>query len=292
MPITFDAAKITTLSWTNDGFSPDIIACGRELLNYLNDVNIIQKILEFFAARVDIKIDESIINSIKLEFSEERGNEYIKVLDVDDVKIHAYNANKFTIRIYICNKNLGRRAKIYVSSSLGFGAPGLNAEQAVSMSHCIKDVEDKISAFIHEYIPAKYNLGPILYASNIISIESSDDEIKTLLQSTFDINNNEFRDITNDLRIGNTKLLDTYYVLINCKSLGYTELNNQKIKKEIIAHRGEQSVILFNRENGDILTKTMNREDGVDRRVITTLTEGHCSSIVNRRLVKDYLSHT
>lgn len=290
--IMFTGARITTISWTREGFQPDIVAQATSLLNKFKDINIFSRLKEFFKSH-NIKMDEHLIDNSKLDLIEEYGNEYIKILDLNEnISIDKYNIKKFIIRVYICNKELGRRAKIYVSFISNLVNHALNSKEIVEMSQHIRKIEEDICDFIHKLIPVEYGLKDLFYIGNIISIESKDEEIIGLLQSTFDLKKNDFVDIAGDLRQKSKKLLDTYYVLINNKDLNLNNLDSNKIGQELISNKGQQSIILFNRENGDILVKALNREEGRNHRIITTLTQNQCASIVNKRLAKEYLIYT
>jgi hypothetical protein len=200
---------------------------------------------------------------------------------------------KFNTRLYVCNKDERRRAKIVVLEDLDFRNTSYDAKKLVTMMDTVLEFQNSVGKFIFDNIPKEFNLGDIIYKSNIISIESDDKEIKGIIESIFDVKEKRFvrspkyKDITDE------KLLDAYYVLLSHRGLISKDITKKLIEEEIDKHKVKQSNIIFYQENGGkIPTKTVNYEVDKNHRIITSLTEPYRVPLVTQRFLWDYLSLT
>jgi len=297
--IYFDAAKISTLKWFENGFLPlnqSITETGRELCSELNELNVLDTFINYLNSHKKIK--GLVLNNQEIKFIElEPGSEYIQVLEDAKLEYNNHLLDKLNIRIYICNHELGRRAKIVVSIYTKFG-DHLTSQQVTQFGKEIFGIEGRIANFAKSILPERFNQYPgkiFIYACNVASFASNDDEIDRIIESKFDTRNTNFTGLTGSMQNSEEqlqKLLESYNVLL-CGCASWEKINSKAILECLKNYGAQQSTIIVNRVNATIKTKTLNFEIKRDKhRVITSISNTRFVFPVNRLLVRDYLSLT
>lgn len=297
--IYFDAAKISTLKWFENGFLPlnqSITETGRELCRELNELNALDTFISFLNSHKKIK--NLVLNNQEIKFIElEPGSEYIQVLEDAKLEYNNHLLDKLNIRIYICNHELGRRAKIVVSIYTKFGNH-LTSQQVTQFGKEIFSIEGRIANFAKSILPERFHQHPgkkFIYACNVASFASNDDEIDRIIESKFDTRNTNFTGLTGPMQNSEEqlqKLLESYNVLL-CGCASWEKMNSEAILECLKNYGAQQSTIIVNRVNATIKTKTLNFEIKRDKhRVITSISNTRFVFPVNRLLVRDYLSLT
>ncbi len=190
--ITFEAASIATILWTDEGFRPkrSIEETGEELAEYFNE------------------------NNIVCNFNPTKKNDSMDRIDFDNIDI---DGNQINSHFYLGNKNEGHRAKIVVDANPEFRENPLNAQKTVELITSVLETEKSVCGLIYNKIPESYLLGNPMYLSNIISIESGDPDIAEIIKYALPNKKGEFEQSLRKGEIGSTlskKILDAYSVLL------------------------------------------------------------------------------
>ena len=291
--IKFGGASIATVFWTNRGFTPSpatgVVEAGEKLLAHLEEKKIIDDILRMMPHMEG----EGIKGQLGLTFNYAIGNEYIEIVDLRDISYPLYNLKKFGARIFICNNEEGRRAKVVTLMDLDFKESPINAKEMVKTIETFLEFQASVCRFIYDNIPLNFELGEVIYRSNIVSVESNDKEIDVIIESIYDLKTNKFIIKPMYTEIEDEKLHDTYYVLLSHKDLISKEINRKLIEDEMSKHKVKQSNMIFYQENEvKVPAKTLNYEIEEGHRRITNLTKPYHEPVVTLRLLKDYLNLT
>lgn len=291
--ILFGAASIATVLWTSNGFIPNstngVVDTGLKLVKHFNDRNIIDGIIK----KMPDEIQESIKASPELIFNDSRDNENIEIVELHNLSYKLYNIKKFNTKLYVCNKEQNRRAKIVVLENLDFKDTLYDPIKLSTTINTVLEFQKSVAEYVFSNIPKQFELGDLYYKSNIVSIESNDKEIDGIIDSIYDIQGKKFRKAPKYKDITDKKLIDTYYVLLSHQDLISKNINEKLIRDEIVEHKVKQSnMILYQENGGKIPTKTVNYEVEPNHRIITSLTKPYSVPLVTNRLLWDYLSLT
>lgn len=306
MTMKFNEADVQTILWTEEGFRPEpnIREVGRKLKAELekkidsepdSPLNIlVDAILKKFGK------DRAEFKEAQIGFDETIGIEHLTLTRLNDIESNEEDPCKISIskiipRIYICNRTSDMRAKITVSSHVVLkGNCDIKKTSGAIVRIC--KFHEETAKDIFNIIPKSFELGGIKYLSDIISIESGNRRISSIIDSKFsqegklfEINGNSINDA--DLE---QELLETYSILVYNKnidtdfSVSYDDLaenfNRFKIK---------QSRMHFYQPHEPIPAKILNFEiEERMHRIISSITREECSEVVTTGLFKDYLSIT
>ncbi|RLI99879.1 MAG: hypothetical protein DRP06_02805 [Candidatus Aenigmatarchaeota archaeon] len=233
--ITFEAASLSTILWTDEGFIPkgSIEETGEELAEYFNKNNIV---CNFNPTKKDNSMDR---------------------IDFPDFDI---KGNQIDSHIYLGNRDEGHRAKIVVNANPEFRENPLDAKKTVELITSVLETEKSICGLIYNKIPQAYSLGNPKYLSNIVSVESRDPDIAEIIK--YELPNSKTKFEQSLLKgeidpILSKKILDIYSILL----LNQKEpVTYEEIQSSINRLDAKQSgMILYG--NGDkIPVKTLNYE--------------------------------
>lgn len=291
--ILFGAASIATIFWTAEGFTPSskngVVDVGTSLVKHLDEKDVINGIIKMMPPETE----SSIKGQLVLNFCDTCNNEYIEIIDLHNIQYELYNLKRFTSRINLCNKEENRRAKIVMLMDLDFRDTPLNAKKMVETMDVFLLFQEAVGRFIYKNIPSEFMLGDVIYESNIISVESDDKELETIIDSMYDIKAKKFIKKPKYKDMTDRKLLDAYYVLLSHGDLISKDMTEKLMEAEFVEHNVKQSNMVFHQENGGkVPSKTLNFEIEEGHRRITNLTKSYSAPLVTKRLSKDYLNLT
>lgn len=233
--ITFEAASISTILWTDEGFRPEgnIVKRGEELTEYFNKHNIV------------------------CNFNPTEKNDSMDRIDFETIDI---DGNKIDPQFYPGNRDEWRRAKIVVNANPEFRENPLNAKKTVELTTSILETEKSICGLIYNKIPESYLLGNPRYLSSIVSVESGDPDIAEIIKYALPDNKIEFeqslREGKIDLRLSK-KILDAYSVLLLNQG---GPITYEEIQGFIDKFNVKQSRMILYENGTKIPTKTLNYE--------------------------------
>lgn len=294
--ITFEAVNITTVLWTDHGFEPEpedsIVTVGKELKEIFARGNVVGELSKM------LEVSEADVEYHSPRFEPTKGNEHIKLTKFNNIKMNGVTVDELILRVHVCNRVEGSRAKITVSANLDFREHPHDTMTTVNLMNSIFKKEEDICRFIHEKIPESFSLGGVKYISNIASVESNDPAIDVIIESVLASGKTEFEFSPHCADAGRVldkkKILDAYHVLLPTGTLisDAEPITPEAIRDAIDRVEAKQSKMIIYQSNKKIPTKTLNYEIGRDHRVITNLTEQYSALAVTNRLVNDYLSLT
>ncbi|MCK4730751.1 MAG: hypothetical protein KAT28_05530 [Candidatus Aenigmarchaeota archaeon] len=233
--ITFEAASIATILWTDEGFRPegDIIKLGEELTNYFKE------------------------NNIVCNFNTTKKNDSMDRIDFDDIYI---DGNQIDSHLYLGNRDEGHRAKIVVNANLEFRENPLDAQKTVELINSVLETEKSICGLIYNKIPKSCLLGNPMYSSSIISVESGDPYITEIIKYALPDNKIEFEQSILQGKIDpvlSRKILDAYSVLLFNQE---GPITYEEIQGSIDRLNAKQSGMIIYDSGNAFPVKTLNYE--------------------------------
>ena len=293
MPITFEKACMASVLWTGIGFDyseglPEI--CNR-LVETLSRNEIINKIND------TIGVSYITPKEKPFDIKEIPGRERIKIIHYSNFSMNSASVQDFTVRIHVCNRDLGMKCKITAFSV--FDLKSATYLEAKTEINTIRQKQREICDHVYRVTYDVFKLGDVNYTSCITTVESNDPDVDSIIESTFAKDMGKFEFLES---VGERKIVDAWKLLLDETSGSILEQETEitrlektlsdKIKDEDV---DEFKIRIYQTKMITIPALVVNYAKGIGapcRRFITAITKPNCSVQVTTKMLRSYLNRT